>query len=344
MRAQAPQAPLAGGLTLPSQVRLLTFFAGAWGGGTTALYWMFPAHWPWVLPLHLLFGAIVLRHARAAHRFVAEHVKLEEQSAQLARSCQAARDEAERALQAHGEFLARASHDLRQPVHALAMITDVLARRNADPRAEPLLDDLKACVHTLQQMFESLMDLSQLQSGALASRPQACPLRAFLVELDAQFRTEAQALGLRWRVRLPPPAALVQADPVLLRRAVFNLAQNALRYTRQGGVLVAVRRRAGAWRIEVRDTGMGVAAEDQQRIYAPFFRHPEARRVNSGGHGLGLAVFAECVRRMGARSGLSSVPGKGSCFWLALDAAGPAPAPGAAELPQAVVDQPWAPS
>lgn len=102
---------------------------------------------------------------------------------------------------------------------------------------------------------------------------------------------------------------------------MINLMQNALRYTQRGGVLMAVRRRAGQWQFEVWDTGVGIAQADQQRVYSPFFRPEHAWRIDDAGHGLGLAVVARCADLMSAGHGLNSREGLGSRFWLRLPAA-----------------------
>jgi len=135
------------------------------------------------------------------------------------------------------------------------------------------------------------------------------------------FREEARSRQIDLRVRLSGGRALVTADVMLLRQSMINLMQNALRYTQSGGVLMAARRRGGDWQFEVWDTGVGIAEDDQQRIYSPFFRPEHAWRIDNAGHGLGLAVVARCADLMGASQGLSSREGRGSRFWLRLPSA-----------------------
>lgn len=312
----------------------LRFLVSSWGVATLAVPWTFPTQWPWMLPVCLLYTAMLLRHGRSTHRFLVEQVALEERAAELARRYQEASERAERALQDKSRFLATASHDLRQPVYALGLLTDALARRNGDPALEPALRDLRTCARTIDLMFESLMDLSRLEVATLVPSMRACALGPLLQELHMQFGPDAQARGLQWRLRLPRQPAVVETDALLLRRAVSNLIHNALRYTPQGGVLLALRRRAGQWRIEVWDTGVGVAEAAQDALYAPFYRSAHAWTLDSAGHGLGLAVFAECVRLLHAHSGLRSRLGRGSCFWMAL----PEGVAAAEELPPAAAD------
>ncbi len=125
-------------------------------------------------------------------------------------------------------------------------------------------------------------------------------------------------------MHLPPGEAIAIADATLLRQALNNLLHNALRYTRRGGILLALRRRGGSWRCEVWDTGIGIAMRDGNAIFSPFFRNAHAWDIDSAGHGLGLAVVARCCVMMGAKHGFRSREGKGSCFWIHPDAGGPA--------------------
>lgn len=124
---------------------------------------------------------------------------------------------------------------------------------------------------------------------------------------------------------------MVQTDPNLLHQILINLLQNALRYTPKGGILLGIRARAGQWRIEVWDTGVGVAENIQRMIYLPYFRPKNAWHVDSAGHGLGLAVVARCAQLLDAQYGLDSRLGRGSRFWVSLPKA-----PESEELPQAL--------
>ena len=142
-----------------------------------------------------------------------------------------------------------------------------------------------------------------------------------------RFGDRAVARGLYLRMRTPRRRpAVVQGDPTLLRQIAFNFVQNALRYTSHGGVLVGVRARASAWRLEVRDTGIGVAAVDRARIFSPFYRSPSTEHSSDHppsprGLGLGLAVVARCADLMGATFGFESTSGRGSLFWVQLPVA-----------------------
>ncbi|CAM3855350.1 hybrid sensor histidine kinase/response regulator [Paracidovorax anthurii] len=333
-------AVIASGTTfLAPQPRVfLPFFAAIYGPTLAAVVWYFPERWQAMLALVALYGAVISRHAWGARRFVVQQVEMERQRLQLAERYRAAKEEAERALEEKNRFLSTASHDLRQPLHAMGLLVETALQRNADERLVPVLGGIQDCARSLTFLFNALLDLSRLESGQHAVRREDVPLAAVFTDVAAVFGPDALRRGLRLRLFLPRRrAAAVRADPALLRQMVFNLAQNALRYTRAGGVLVGARACQGLWRIEVWDTGAGVPLEDQHRIYAPFYRGGARWTQEVAGHGLGLSVVARSARLIGAEYGFESVPGRGSCFWLSLEAAGDA-----AQSPSAVAPRaPW---
>ena len=231
---------------------------------------------------------------------------------------QEAKLEADKALSDKSIFLATASHDLRQPIHAMSMMVEAIGLRNKSPAIAPLLVDLKSSMNAMRQLFNALLDLSKLETGMTAVRAVPVSLPSMLGEVAKMFREQAVLGGLDLRLHLPRRNAVVLADPILLRQALANLTHNALRYTRKGGILLAVRRRGDDWLIEVWDTGMGIATGDDHQVFSPYYRSPDASQVDSAGYGLGLAVVARCAKLMNATCGLQSRLGKGSRFWLRL--------------------------
>jgi len=316
------------------------FFGGIYLPMVVAVYWAFPLRWMYLLPLTLLYGAVIVRHAWGGRRLVEQQIDQERQRLRLAERYRVAKEQAERALAERNRFISTTSHDLRQPLHAMGLLVQTALQRNADAQLAPVLHDVRDCVRSLNFMFNALLDLSRLESGEFAARREDVPLAAVFEDVATVFRPEATQRRLRLAIFLPRrDPAWVRADPALLRQMVFNLAQNALRYTRSGGLLLGARRRGGQWRVEVWDTGSGVSPQDRDRIYAPYARGEAgvrhgvqtAARPSTGlpgagleGHGLGLAVVARCARLTGAEYGFDSTPGRGSCFWLQLPAAVPA--------------------
>lgn len=294
------------------------FYNASWNVSLLLVYWVFPAHWQFVLPLALLFSLAIYKNALTAHRFFVNQIVLEEQAAMLATQFKAAKDEAEQALVSKNLFLSTASHDLRQPVFAIGMLTEAIASQNSDLKITPLLGNLRSSVHSLNLMFNSLLDLSRIEAGHTSARHVITDLGQLVHEVVNTFEGRARDAGLHLRLNLPKGPMAVVADPELLRQALVNLTHNALRYTKRGGVLVGVRRRGAYWQLEVWDTGIGVADSENEKIYSPYYRSAHAWRADATGHGLGLHVVARCAKLMGAKYGLTSRLGQGSRFWLRL--------------------------
>ncbi|EJE49087.1 signal transduction histidine kinase [Acidovorax sp. CF316] len=297
------------------------FFFGM-GGSLVLMPWAFESHWYFTLPIALVMMVVIYRSAIHSHRFFVRQVALEEHSRDLAERYRQASSAAEMALAEKNRFLSTAAHDLRQPVHAMGLLAEAIALHGKDiPRLEGLLTQWRLSMRSVSHMFDALLDLSRIESGAVELRPAALPLQGLFDDIHTQFAAEAGARRLALRLHRPPPHATVLADPALARQSLANLVHNALRYTPHGGVLVGARQRGRHWRIEVWDTGVGVALEEQGQIYQAFYRPHHAWQLHRSGHGLGLAVVARCVALMGARQGLRSRLGKGSCFWVELPAA-----------------------
>jgi signal transduction histidine kinase/CheY-like chemotaxis protein len=306
---------------LSPQISVFSRFAlASWGTCVLLIPWTFPNEWPAVTTLSVAYGVVLYIHAMSTHRFFVQLVSLQESSKQMAESYRLAKDAAEAALRAKNQFLTTASHDLRQPVHAIGFLIESIAFRNRDTSMTPALDDLRRSVRSLSLMFNSLLDLSKIEGGAMEVKPAPVALDPLIQEVSTLFSGEARSRGLDLRVRLTHGGTVI-ADPLLLRQSLVNLAHNALRYTSRGGVFLSARRRGTDWRLEVWDTGMGVASEDKGKIFSPFYRNEYAWRIDSAGHGVGLAVVARCAELMCASYGFESTEGRGSWFWLRLPAA-----------------------
>ncbi len=231
--------------------------------------------------------------------------------------------EAEAANRAKSQFLAAASHDLRQPLHALGLFAAALTTRARDPDVQPLVDSLNASVEALEALFAQLLDLSRLDAGAMTPERCAVPLAPLFDRLRADFGPLAASRGLALTVVRTRLAA--HTDPTMLERILRNLIANALRYTEAGGVVVGVRRRAAALRIDVVDSGVGIAEADRERVFEEFVQLGRARRgdASSRGMGLGLAIVRRLSRLLDHRVELASVPGRGSRFSIMLPASAP---------------------
>jgi signal transduction histidine kinase len=262
--------------------------------------------------LLLTYWAVIRVSGKRLHEIQRANLQLQFDNSELIASLTEKSRAALQAVEVKSRFIASAAHDLRQPVHALDLYAGWLA---AEPQfvaqiAPKIVQSTKA----VNELFNSLFDLAGLDSDPLRVNPQQVDLARLVQEMEVQYAPIARERGLRLRTRAA--AVQMRSDPVLLRRLVGNLLSNALKNTHQGGVLLAVRRRHGVWRIEVWDTGVGIAKEHQQAIFQEFYRIP--LQGTEEGFGLGLAIVSRLSQALGHPVGMASRPGRGSVFWVAL--------------------------
>lgn len=304
----------------PNRGHVLRYIAIGINPATLLLPWVFPGQWLFMLPLSIVYAMVIYRTTHSLFEFMVRQIRLEQESQQLATLYKTEKERAEEALREKDLFLRTASHDLRQPIHAMSLLVEAIAQRNHDPALAPLLADLRGGMGSMNLMFDALLDLSKLEAGAVVQRSTRVCLQQLMQDIHVMFREQAHQRGLDLRLHLPARDTFVWADAALLRQALVNLVHNALRYTPQGGVLFGLRRRGDDWQVEVWDSGVGVAAEDGAQIFSPYFRQSHAWHLDSAGHGLGLAVVARCARLLGATVGFQSRLGRGSRFWLRMPA------------------------
>ncbi len=251
-----------------------------------------------------------------ASRVTTASIRAELQNRELVAELERARAEAEAANLAKSRFLASASHDLRQPVHALGLFVAAAKQAASDGERRAIVDRIDASVGSLSALFDSLLEVSRLDAGVLDPELQTVPLRPALGRLHAEFSAAAQEKGLTLRLRCPDVA--VKTDPLLLERLLRNLLANAVRYTEQGGVLLAARRHATTVRIGVWDTGLGIPPEQRDHVFEEFFQLGNPERDRERGVGLGLAIVKRIASLLDARLHLASRVGRGSCFAIDL--------------------------
>lgn len=228
----------------------------------------------------------------------------------------AARREAEQANQEKSRFLAAASHDARQPLHALGLFVDTLKAQPLEPRARQLVSSIDLAQTSLVSLHEGLLDLSTLDVGAVTPRPQPVRARELLRVVESESAPRAKERGLRLRVR--GPAVTLRTDPALALRVLRNLVANALAYTEAGRVLVAVRRRGDRALVQVWDTGIGIPEAEQQRIFEELYQVGNAARERQKGLGLGLSIVRRLAQALGTEVQVRSQPGRGSVFSFEL--------------------------
>ena len=250
---------------------------------------------------------------------------------------QAAQGQAEAADQAKARFLAAASHDLRQPAHALGLYTAALRAGPLAPQQAELAERMQGSLAALDLLFAALLDVSRMDSGAVVPQWDTVALAPLLRRLADEWAPQAEAGGLRLALHVSDPQAQTVTDPVLLERVLRNLLANAVKYTARGGVLLACRQRTDPegqqhHRIEVWDTGVGISPLDQERVFEEFFQAaPVAGAAQARGLGLGLAIVQRLARLLQLSVRLHSRPGRGCVFMVeGLAPAGRAPLAAAA--------------
>ena len=229
-----------------------------------------------------------------------------------------ARAAAESANRAKSQLLAAASHDLRQPLHAVGLFVAALAGRGIEPEARLLVTRVQQALEVLEAQFAQLIDLSRLEAGMLVAERARVPLGRLFREIAGEFAAQAESKGLR--LSAVDTRLAVDSDPALLSRILRNLVANAVRYTRAGGVALGARRRGTQVIIEVVDTGIGIAPEHRARIFEEFFqvRSPGATSHGGRGMGLGLAIVRRFCQLLDHAIVLETRPGRGSRFSVSV--------------------------
>ena len=307
-RASVPGLPLAAVATRPLDAVLAGWRKRATRTGVLGLLFTLAA-----VPLTLVLMAGLRREQRAA------------------RVIRAARAEAEQASHAKSRFLAAVSHDLRQPVQGCRLFLDLLLGGTLPKhRRRQILERASEALANLEGMLHVLLDAVRLETGQIAPQLETLALDDVLIPLFNECEPQAAAKGLALRLR--PARLQVVSDPLLLQRLVRNLLVNAIRYTPSGGVLVGIRRRGRVARIEVWDTGPGIAADRQDEIFEAFTRLPETSGMAAGGLGLGLAIVRGLGQALGHPVGVRSCLGRGTVFRVEVPLASP---PALGQLPRA---------
>lgn len=230
-----------------------------------------------------------------------------------------ARLEAEAATRARTQFFVAASHDLRQPLHALVLFTESLRLRNKDAVLVPTIASIGESVDALEALFDKLLDLTSIDSGAIVVEPKLFHMRELYARLKLHFEPQAFDKGLG--LDFVGGRHVVRADPLLVERILRNLVSNAIRYTEDGGVLVSCRVRSGRLLIQVWDTGLGIDERLLPSIFDEFYQVSVSRGPDLSprkGLGLGLAIGRRLAALLDAPLSVRSRPGHGTVFSLLL--------------------------
>ena len=275
------------------------------------------------LLLIIILTAVLARTYRQSMQRVIElKTHAEDLLAQLRvekRSADVARREAEIANRAKTQFFTAASHDLRQPLHAMGLFAEALRQRVHEPEVAQLVNSINESVDALEGLFSELLDITRIDSGGVDVQARTFVLDDIFRKLRLHFEPAAFDKGLALRFR--GGARTAHADPLLVERILRNLVSNAIRYTDDGSVLVSCRKRAGRLWLQVWDTGQGIRPDQQALVFEEFYQVPQADVMaphQRKGLGLGLAIVKRLATLIDAPLRLASRPGHGTVFTLEL--------------------------
>lgn len=267
----------------------------------------------------VVFWGVMVATSYRIHLILRDSIRLRCINLDLIADLRVQKTRAQAADRAKTGFLAAASHDLRQPVHALSLLLRALDTlvRSATPdwrHISQVVGQSRQALQGLSHLLAALLDISKLDAGVVEIRPEPLSLQAVFDQLRSEFEPDAQRRGLQ--LRFHPTRLTVTSDAVALKRILSNLISNALRYTAHGGVLVAGRQRRGELRIEVWDTGIGIPDASLENIFEEFVQLGNSERKREQGLGLGLAIVRRLAESQGQRIAVRSRVGHGSVFRL----------------------------
>ncbi len=235
----------------------------------------------------------------------------------IAKALEAAKHQAELANVAKSRFLAVASHDLRQPLQTLALLQGLLATTVQGEKAQKTVARIEVTLTAMTDMLNTLLDINRIEAGTVRPELVTFPINELLGRLRDEFTYNAQAQGISLHV--VPCGLAIHSDPRLLEQMIRNLISNALKYTERGKVLLGCRRREGKLSIEVWDTGIGIAAEEQVAIFDEYHQLDNAARERSRGLGLGLSIVKRLGNLLAHPVRVRSNLGKGSVFSIEVE-------------------------
>lgn len=275
-------------------------------------------------PIQIALGVMTTTYFIAVNYFgntinrsISQSLQLRFENLGLVEELRKQKSEAEQANISKTKFLAAASHDLRQPLHALTLFTSVLDESITYPKVRRVVDQIKSSVNALQSLFNALLDISRLDAGVMKAEKLDFELQPLLQKLANDYTPQASNKNLQ--IYWPTVAVSVHSDPTLLEQILRNYLSNAIRYTNTGEIRIACEQPDGQVTLHVSDTGVGIPVEEQQAIFEEFYQLGNPERDRGKGLGLGLAIVERSAKLLGHAIGVKSRPGQGSTFSITVD-------------------------
>jgi len=265
-----------------------------------------------ITALFFIFYAGVVTVALATNKMIKHVYELQFQLESVNSELVVQKKEADDANRSKSRFLAAASHDLRQPLHAMELFLGSLAQNTKDEKNSFLLSRMRTSLDGMQTMFASLLDISRFDAKVIEPRFGHVSVHELFNRLYLKFAGTAKEKGLQLRIR--PCEGWLYSDPVLFERVLSNLLSNAIRYTDSGGILLACRKRGARIAVEVWDTGIGIPASELAHVFDEFHQLGNAERDRNKGVGLGLSIVRQIAQLLNVPVSVKSRPGRGSAF------------------------------
>jgi len=289
-----------------------------------------------ILLLNLMYYAVQNTNAINHFRLFKQSYEIREHQAELNQKLQQKNDELDQALNAAVQarqdadqasssktrFLASASHDLRQPTHALSLLAGVLSKRPLDEKSKNIAQDIHVASQSLQSLMSGLLDISKLDAGLMVPKIESVDLHWLVSRVCSEYQSDCDDKGLRLIFNSSQQNAATRSDPQLTERILSNLISNAVKYTQDGHIEVSLNETEDHWQIKIQDTGCGIKESEQQRIFEEFYQIGNDHRDQSNGLGLGLAIVKRLSKALNINLEFQSQYGRGSIFSFTLPKVG----------------------
>lgn len=306
---QSPCLPVFYAYVLPKMITVIVLLFSLEGSVYSTLAWA-----------TLLFLFLIVWFTLKSERNMQDSIELRFENRELVKQLRTSLTKTDEANNAKSVFLASASHDLRQPLHALALMTEVLGGMKLDQRQSELQQRMLSAVNSTRSMLDSLLDISKLEAGAISAKVKPFLIQTVFDKLDAEMQQLADDKNLSYRACQTEEVA--NSDALIVELIIRNLISNALRYTNQGGVLLTCRyRKPNRLLIQIWDTGIGIADSEKRTIFKAFHQLDNPERNAQKGFGLGLAITQGLAETIGSAITVRSIKGRGSVFGFELAAA-----------------------
>jgi signal transduction histidine kinase/CheY-like chemotaxis protein len=278
-----------------------------------------PFSWAGLNESFVLLAMFIVSAAIPSLMLSSMATQLQDSYATLERKVEERTRQLELANLAKSRFIAVASHDLRQPLHALGLFVAQLREHLDSAERNRIVEQIDAAVTSMDELFNDMLDISKLDAGVLVPNSSDFPIASVFKRIESTFGGMAREKGLSFRI--VSSGAWVRTDSILLERILLNLVSNAMRYTKEGRVVLGCRRRGQRLHIEVWDTGPGIPEDKRQSVFDEFYRLPGPEHASHPGLGLGLAIVDRLCRLLGHSVELSSVMGEGCVFRIIVPCA-----------------------